>query len=324
MRLRVVRSVLVLALVVTAAVIVQRPDAPPRLVPVADARSAADESVAFQIAQAYGHPVTIDSATTETELVQAQPDHSKVLTENTEPVRVRRNGTWIPTDPSLQPVSGSLQPAAAAVPVRFSAGGTGPLARVRAPAGQWLSESWPAGALAAPSVRGSTATYPGVFPGVDLVLTATAEGMAEVLVIADADAAANPALAAVTFGIDGGGLTTVRQAGGSAVARAGTDPDGLTAAAATWWDSSSPGASAQGPGGLGVPRPVTETVSDSQVRIDAPVAAVIWLPTVAGHTQIAAVKLSASSLVSAPAALPRYWLPSKDITGSDGSGPAGR
>jgi RHS repeat-associated protein len=61
--------------------------------------------------------------------------------------------------------------------------------------------SWPS-ALPAPSVAGATATYPDVFPGVDLVVTAEVTGaFTETLVIKDKAAAADPQLAGLTLGV---------------------------------------------------------------------------------------------------------------------------
>jgi hypothetical protein len=240
---------------------------------VVDAASASDQGTAQAIAAAYGHEVIVDGATTDTSLTKAEPDGSMQLSLNSVPVRVQRNGAWIPTDSSLAAVDGMLQPAAAAVPVQFSAGGSAPLARVQSPSGEWLSEVWQAGALPAPTVAGDTATYADVYPGVDLALKATATGMSEVLVVKNATAASNPALADVGFGVEDGSLTTTAQTGGTVVATGADGSTQLTSTAATWWDSSSAGASVDGPGGAGVPAPVSGTVSDTQVTIDAAVPA---------------------------------------------------
>lgn len=232
------------------------------------------------IAARYGHEVVIDSLESETVEVAAEPDGELKLTESSEPVRVARGGGWVPVDESLVPTNGTLQPSAGAVPVRFSAGGAiAPLAQVRAPSGEWLTETWKLGALPTPVVDGDTATYPEVMPDVDLRVSATVTGMSEVLVIKDAEAAVNPNLAQVQFGIDDGALTTSQVAGGTALT---TDAGGtaqLAAPAPTWWDSSSPGASAAGPGGLGLPAPVPATSTTSQLTIDA--SAVTQRPDVA-------------------------------------------
>ncbi len=235
----------------------------------ADATSASDEATALKLASEFGHAVTVDSATTETELLQAQPDGTMQLSEDSEPVRVQQNGGWVPVNSTLTSVGGGLQPQAAAVPVKFSAGGSGPLVQVQGDSGQWLSETWAAGALPAPSVSASSATYADVYPGVDLKLTATPSGMADVLVIKDAAAAANPALAHVAFGIDDGSLTTAGTAGGTTLVKDVQGVTQLSATTATWWDSSADGASAAGPGGPGIASPVATAVTATSVSVDA-------------------------------------------------------
>jgi hypothetical protein len=239
---------------------------PPAL---ADAQSAADEASASAIAAAFGHAVTIDAYTSETQLVQALPDGAQVSTQNEQPVRVHRDESWVTADSTLEATATGLQPAAAVVPVVFSAGGSSTLAKVQAPDGSWLTESWQHGVLPAPAVDGSSATYPNVYPGVDLQLSATATGMSQVLVVKDAAAAANPQLSSVGIGIDNGTLSAAAEAGGSTVMKNASGQVQLTSATATWWDSSSPGASAAGPGGLGVPAPVPATVTDTQMTVDA-------------------------------------------------------
>ncbi len=227
----------------------------------------------MQIAQAFNHPVVSDADTTETEQLVAQPNGTWEFTESSVPVRTSVDGGWTPIDTTLATASsGMLAPRASAVPVEFSNGGSGPLARVQAASGQWLSESWAAGVLPQPSVDGDTATYADVMPGVDLQLRAGLQGMAEVLVVKSAQAARDPQLADVRFGLNGGGLKVSTSAG--AVDATPTDGSaGVHSGTATWWDSSSTGASAAGPGDLGTPRPVQSTVSTSAVTVDAASAA---------------------------------------------------
>jgi len=234
-----------------------------------DASSAPDEATALGLASEFDHAVTVDSATTETELVQAQPDGTMQLLENSQPVRVQQGSDWVPVDSTLTSVDGTLQPRAAAVPVRFSAGGVGPLVQVQADSGDWLSETWTAGTLPAPRVSGSSATYADVYPGVDLQLTATPSGVADVLVIKDAAAAANPALSHVTFGINDGSMTTSATPGGTTLVKDATGTTQLSASTASWWDSSAADASASGPGDTGSAIPLAATVSSTQVTLNA-------------------------------------------------------
>ncbi|MFL6161507.1 MAG: DNRLRE domain-containing protein [Jatrophihabitantaceae bacterium] len=283
-----------------------------------DAQSAPDEPSAKAIAARYGHEVVIDSLESETVEVAAEPDGTLKLTESSEPVRVQRNGGWVPVDESLMAAGGTLQPSAGSVPVRFSGGGAmTPLAQVQAPSGQWLTESWKLGALPAPIVSGDTATYPEVMPDVDLQLTATVSGLSEVLVIKSAEAAVNPNLAAVQFGIDDGALTTSAVAGGTVVSSDAAGTAQLAAPAPTWWDSSSPGASAAGPGGLGVPAPVPATSTATSLTIDA--SAVARSPEVAYPVYVDPDYKAGSTInwafVDSAYPAQAYW---KDAGASDG------
>ncbi|MFD0396167.1 hypothetical protein ACFQ3Z_44675 [Streptomyces nogalater] len=79
--------------------------------------------------------------------------------------------------------------------------------------GRSVTLDW-AGVLPQPVLDGPTATYPDVFDGVDLQLTATAEGYREVLVVTTPEAAQNPALEQVTLAASGDGLSVVPGAGG--------------------------------------------------------------------------------------------------------------
>jgi hypothetical protein len=112
--------------------------------------------------------------------------------------------------------------------------------------GKKLSLSWPS-ALPKPTVAGDTATYADVLPsGVDLQVTATAAGgVEETLIVKNATAAADPALASlvlttttgagVTLSADGGGNLTVKDSGGRPL---------ITSPAPVMWDSSTTGATA--------------------------------------------------------------------------------
>lgn len=252
---------------------VQADTAPSPLPTVQDATSAPDERSAQQIAQAYGHPVVVDAVTSETEQVAAQPDGTMELTVSAEPVRVQRPGRWVAVDTSLAVgADGLVAPEATTVPAKFSGGGSGPLAKVQAPSGEWLSETWLAGSLPTPTIVGDTATYAEVFPGVDLKLMAHATGMSEVLVVKSAAAAANPALANVRLGINGGGLTTTPGPNGSVDAAADGQVQ-LHAGSATWWDSSIPGADQNGPGNAGVARPAPTSATSTAVSVDVAQAA---------------------------------------------------
>src|SRR6185437_12258612 len=68
---------------------------------LSDASSAPDAASASRIAEAFGHAVMVDSATTETEQIVAEPDGTSQLTQSSEPVRVYQQGAWRPIDLGL-------------------------------------------------------------------------------------------------------------------------------------------------------------------------------------------------------------------------------
>ncbi|WP_345035773.1 LamG domain-containing protein [Streptomyces sannanensis] len=176
----------------------------------------------------------------------ANPDGTYTLTQSTTPQRARvEDGSWRSVDVTLERrADGSIGPKAAVVDLAFSDGGSGTdLIRLGNSKGS-LELGWPA-ALPEPVLDGATATYPEVFEGVDLRLTATAEGYREVLVVKTAEAAANPELNQVTLTASGDGLDIVSGAGGGLRA---LDADGnavFTGPAGQMWDSAGDDADAQ-------------------------------------------------------------------------------
>jgi hypothetical protein len=236
---------------------------------VKDATSAPDERAAMQVAKKFGHSVVVDALTTVTNQTEAMPDGTMKLEASAVPVRTKVNGTWTALDLNLTADGGFVVPKASAQQIEFSAGGSGPLARVQDGTGKWVEEASPFGSLPTPTVNGAVATYSEVLPGVDLRLTATATGMSEVLVVKSASAAKNPDLANVRFGINGSAVST--DASGNV--RAGAKGDkGVVAGAPTWWDSTG-GSDATGPTGTIMPQPVAQTVGSDSVTLDAKAAA---------------------------------------------------
>jgi hypothetical protein len=193
-------------------------------------------------AQATGKPVTVSGLTSETTTVTASPNGTETAQTYVLPVRVQQDATWVPVDTTLRiGAGGQLEPVA--IPgdtVAFSAGGTGPAAVISA-AGTQLALTWP-GALPAPAVAGSSATYPNVLPGVDLVLTATsaaAGGFSEVLVVHDRAAAQDPQLAQLALGVATQGTGPLQTtADGGLVATMTRDRGAYVADPPRMWDSS--------------------------------------------------------------------------------------
>ncbi|WP_173080812.1 LamG domain-containing protein [Phytohabitans rumicis] len=205
--------------------------------------TAASESDAVAVARRCDRAVEVSSLASETVKVVANPDGRLVLEQYVVPVRVRRGPEWVKVDTDLTVHDGRPVPKAAAVDVRFSRGGTDPLATVMA-AGGSVSMSW-AGPLPAPVINGDTAVYPEVLPGVDLRVRATATGFTQVLVVKNAAAAANKKLRAIRYGWASDGLAVASRADGGIDVKDATGRVVLSGAPGSMWDSSS-GVTARG------------------------------------------------------------------------------
>ncbi|WP_329175605.1 LamG-like jellyroll fold domain-containing protein [Streptomyces sp. NBC_01477] len=203
------------------------------------------EQTAQQQAEQTGQPVVVDALTTTATETVAQPDGTFSLTSYTSPVRVRKNGSWTAVDPTLLAnQDGTYSPAATPAGVALSGGGTGPLATLTDQSGHVLSYTFPY-ALPAPQVSGATALYPEVLPGVDLQTAVTDQGgFSEVLVVKDADAAADPRLLDLRLGTATTGLTLAADEAGNITAQAGDGDPAYVAPSPLMWDSSE-GAAAQ-------------------------------------------------------------------------------
>jgi hypothetical protein len=154
--------------------------------------------------------VEVESERTEYTSTTANPDGTFTLTQNTTPQRARgKDGAWHAIDTTLvRRPDGTVGPQSAVADLGFSGGGDGKgLIRLGHQKGS-MSLGWP-GTLPEPKLDGATATYPEVFPGVDLQLTAEAEGFRQVLVVKSAQAAANPALEQIRLTSSGDGLQIV-------------------------------------------------------------------------------------------------------------------
>ncbi|MFD5589613.1 LamG-like jellyroll fold domain-containing protein [Streptomyces sp. NPDC127063] len=168
----------------------------------------------------------------------ANPDGTFTLTQATVPQRAKgTDGTWHPVDATLERRGdGSIGPKSAVVDLRFAGGGDGDgLIRLGGRNGS-LTFDWPT-ALPAPVLSGDTATYPEVFNGVDLRLTATPEGYREVIVVKSAEAAANPALTQIRLDVHADGLRLAPGVGGGMNALDGNGNTVFKGPAGLMWDS---------------------------------------------------------------------------------------
>ncbi len=173
-----------------------------------------------------GKKVEVLALRDERSTTYANPDGTFTRIESVQPVRTRRNGRWTDIDTALvRKDNGTYAPKAAVTSMSFSGGGDKTFASIEKD-GRSISLDWPT-QLPAPRVDGATASYPDVLPDVDLQVTASAEGFSHVLVVKNAKAAANPALADLSLPVStddvklaetaDGGLTAKDDARGGAV-----------------------------------------------------------------------------------------------------------
>lgn len=217
-----------------------------------------------ELEEAYqtGQGVVVDELTTETEQVEANPDGTFTLVANAIPVRVNEDGEWKPIDTNLsESPDGRFEPARTAVEMSFSAGGDDLLATSRTDDGEVTLHT--PFVLPAPAVHGDTLTYAEVLPGVDLVVHVGAESYSEVLVVKDAEAAANPTLQSLDFALsspalmfetDDNGQTEAVNASGDAV---------FTAPTPLMWDAE------KAPSASEAPDSRTSADTISEVAVDA-------------------------------------------------------
>ncbi|WP_230860510.1 LamG-like jellyroll fold domain-containing protein [Actinoplanes aureus] len=225
------RALLSAALVAAMAVVA--PAGPAASAP-ACAEVAAGESRALALAGQCRREVVVAESRTELTQVVARPDGRLTFESAVVPQRARtRGGGWADVDLRLaRGADGRLRPAASVADVSFS-GGDGPLISVTR-RGQEMTLSWPE-KLPEPKISGDSATYPGVLPGVDLMVRATYTGFTHTLVVRTAEAAANPAVRATKLTV-GGDVALNQDTDGTLRATAGGAPV-AEAAPALMWDS---------------------------------------------------------------------------------------
>ncbi|MFI0791492.1 polymorphic toxin-type HINT domain-containing protein [Micromonospora rubida] len=197
-----------------------------------------DAGAARRMLAACGRRVEVLSERTEWSQNFLNPDGSRTLEQTVEPTRVRKGKSWAPVDTTLKLTPEGIVPRATVLPMVFSAKGDRPFARLR-DGSRELAVSWP-GKLPVPVLSGSTATYRDVLPDVDLQVTAQPLGFSEVLVVRTREAAANPKLASLRFGIEAKGLSVGAAAGGGLAARDARGGTVFAAPAPLMWDSWDP------------------------------------------------------------------------------------
>ncbi len=221
-------------------------------------------AAASQEATKTGQPVEATAKRTENTEVYANPDGTFTEDQHALPLRVRKGHKLAPIDATLQPnPDGSLSTKATAVDVTFSGGGIGPMATVTRD-GRSISLSWPA-SLPKPVVAADSVTYPDVLPDVDLKLQAVkAPGFAQLLVVKTPEAAAEPELANLQYGMSTDGVKVNADSNGNLTAVNPAGQEVFTSPTPRMWDSTA----AAAPQGLS--RKAVQGAGDNGEEADAP------------------------------------------------------
>ncbi|HEX4812382.1 MAG TPA: LamG-like jellyroll fold domain-containing protein [Nonomuraea sp.] len=199
--------------------------------------------------------------------VYANPDGSFTAELWTNPVRARRGSDWVAVDTTLRERSGGgVEPGAAVVPVVFSGGGDEPLVRIQQD-DKKIELRWPT-PLPKPQLSGDSATYPEVLPGVDLRMTAMAEGFRQILVIKDRTAAANPKLAELGLALATEGVE-VRDDGDGNVGAYDAKGNLIFSSLAPKWRDSTPARPARPAGEVELDKSKLVLQPDEKVLTDA-------------------------------------------------------
>ncbi|MFG3292700.1 FG-GAP-like repeat-containing protein [Streptomyces sp. NPDC048179] len=238
----------------------------------ADTAKPLDETTAVHKARATGRPVEVTALRDANSTTYARPDGSFQLETHAVPFRAKVGGVWRAIDTDLHRTKdGGWAPEAVNNSVVFSAGSRGERATrsgnrtaIRPAAlttvqdaastdlvtfttgGHRLTLTWP-GTLPAPVIDGARALYQEVLPGVDLLLTARDSGFSHVLIVKNAEAAADPELAALSYGLTSPDLTFTLDPVTHVVHAEDADGDEVAASPTPYmWDSAGKPAVTQG------------------------------------------------------------------------------
>jgi hypothetical protein len=239
------------------------PDSQPAAVAAVAAALGADspQAQAASEAASTGDPVEVESLTTETNKLVANPDGTFVLDAHREAVRTDIHGEWEPIDTTIvvNP-DGTMEPRAITIPVTFTDGGADGSQPV-ATAGEGdesLAFALDEGPLPDPVVAADQVTYPNVRPGVDLVFTANATGFSDALVVKTPAAADALAADPIEFTGTSDGLDLATTADGTLVAANSGGDAVLLSPPPIAWDSSG--------GGRGENKPAADTFGTGAIH----------------------------------------------------------
>jgi hypothetical protein len=191
------------------------------------------ESAALAQAAKSGKPVEVTAARTSTSTTWARPDGLMAKQLYSSPIRAKVGGEWKKIDPTLHRTKDGWEPKATNTRMVFSAGSakdgdqrasrsavrrvslvrsesadTGtPLVTLYVGGGDYAIQlTWP-GPVPSPIVDGNRILYPEIFPGGDLVLTADDDGFGQVVVVKNRQAAADPHVQQLAYGLHAADLT---------------------------------------------------------------------------------------------------------------------
>ncbi len=186
------------------------------------------EAVASARAAKTGKSVEVTALRTARSTTWARPDGLMAKNLYSSPIRAKVGGEWRDIDYDLHRTKAGWEPRATNTRMVFSAGGprngkerasrstarrvslvqglkrapdetASPLVTLTVD-GNDIQLTWP-GTVPAPIIDGSRALYPEIFPGADLVLTADDDGFAQLLVLKNRQAAADPRARQISYGI---------------------------------------------------------------------------------------------------------------------------
>ncbi|MDH6434817.1 hypothetical protein M2158_003294 [Streptomyces sp. SAI-144] len=196
--------------------------------------STVSEATALTQAAQTGKAIEVTSARSPRSTTWARPDGRMEKRLYSSPIRAKVGGAWKKIDPSLHRTEQGWEPKATNTRMVFSAGSeerdeerasrstvhrvslvgtvaaeTGtPLATlyVGDNSNYTIQLTWP-GAIPTPIVDGNRILYPEIFPGGDLVLTADDDGFGQVLVVKNRQAASDPHVQQMAYGLNSNNLT---------------------------------------------------------------------------------------------------------------------
>ncbi|MEU0070855.1 DNRLRE domain-containing protein [Streptomyces sp. NPDC006332] len=236
------------------------------------------EATALTRAVRTGKNVEVTAARSARSTTWARPDGLMTKRLYSSPIQAKVGGEWKKIDPSLRRTEAGWEPAATNTRMVFSAGSGGrdgqrssrsavrrvslvkqaaaegtetPLVTLYVgEAGEYpIQLTWP-GPVPTPIIDGSRALYPEIFPGGDLVLTADDDGFGQLVVLKNRQAAADPHVQQLVYGLHSTRLTFhLDPLSGIVSATNADDQEVAVSATPLMWDNS--GQPAVTDGGVG-------------------------------------------------------------------------